>query len=528
MIVKELFYGEDARLKLMSGIEKIYKAVASTMGPSGRPVVIESERHVGGLTVTKDGVTVANSITVMDPTENLAIQMVQQAARNTATQAGDGTTTSVVLTHSIIESSKKYLTEKNNVTEVCRGINDIAKQIDKKLVSMSKPVTGKTLFDVAKISTNNDQELGKLIADTYSKASYVTVENSLDWNTYADVANGIKVSRGMSNRLFINDHKKQQCVLTDALVLMTDYEITTMAQLEPVLRYVVENNKALLIIGQLNVNTMGTILRNATEGRLKVCNIIPPDMGIRKDELMEDLAISLGGKYISARHGDNLQTINESVLGHASRIEIGIDGTVITPGNKHDEEKVSLHLADLKTLHDDNKNPEQREFITQRIANISGSIGIIYVGANSDIEQKEKRDRVDDAVLAVRAAIEEGILPGAGQTLVDAFKYVLQPGVKGKDGIDYQTAYEIMSEAILSPYRQILENGGKDVAKITDTIIEKATNGFGYDSKNEKFGMLMKMGVIDPTKVTRSALKNSVSVATTIVMADAVITNVRA
>lgn len=529
MIVKELYYGDDARGRLKSGIEKITKAVASTMGPSGRPIVIESENHVGGLTVTKDGVTVANSINLMDPTENLAVQMVRQSAQNTATQAGDGTTTSIVLSNAIINAAEQYIEQDNNVTDVCRHINDIAKTVDKRLSKMSRKLSGKRLYDVAKISANNDSELGKLIADTYSKASYVTAENSMDWNTYAEVAEGIKVSRGMSNRLFINDHRKQQCVLTDAYVLLTDYEITSLNHIEPVLRFVIERNKALLIIGQLNVQTMGTILRNSVEGKLKVCNIIPPDMGVRKDELMEDLAIALGGKFISGRHGDNLQTITEESLGHAARVEVSIDGTVITPGNRSSQEEVDAHIMSLKALRDENKNTAQREFISERIANISGSIGIIYVGANSDIEQKEKKDRVDDAVLAVRAALEEGVLPGAGQTLVDVFKYVPQPDVVGK-GKDYEVAYKIMERALCVPFEQILLNGGKDPKVVVEKILDEGNgrDGFGFDSKNERYGMLLNMGVIDPTKVTRSALKNSVSVATTIVMADAAITNVRA
>ncbi len=311
--------------------------------------------------------------------------------------------------------------------------------------------------------------------------------------------------------------------------MMTDYEITSLNQIEQVLRFVIENNKSLLIIGQLNVQTMGTILRNVVDGKLKVCNIIPPDMGVRKDELMEDLSIALGGKFISGRHGDNLQTIGENDLGHAARIEVSMDGTVITPGKRSTQSDVDAHISSLKVLRDENKNNAQREFISERIANISGSIGIIYVGANSDIEQKEKKDRVDDAVLAVRAALEEGVLPGAGQSLVDVFKYVPQPDVVGK-GKDYETAYKIMEESLCVPFRQILLNGGKNPEDVISTILEdgEGRDGFGFDSKNERYGMLLKMGVIDPTKVTRSALKNSVSVATTIVMADAAITNVRA
>jgi chaperonin GroEL len=451
--------------------------------------------------------------------------MVRQAAQNTATQAGDGTTTSVVLTEAIIDAADEYMKAGANVTDVCRSIVDISKQIDKQLVKKAKKLDSKTLRDVARISSNNDQEIGDLIADTYAEASFVTAENSMDWSTYTEVSKGVKISRGYSNRAFINDHRTQQCVLTDAYVLITDYEITSLQHMENILRFVIEQNRSLLIIGQLNVQTMGTILTNVLAGKIKVCNIIPPDMGIRKDDLMEDLAVVLGGKYVSGRNGDNLQVLEPAHLGKAARIVVSADGTVITPTEHFSE--VDTHIANLKSLIETTKNSAERDFINHRIANISGSIGVIYVGGNSDIEQKEKKDRVDDAVLAVRAALEEGILPGAGQTLIDAFKYVKQPDAIKEYSESYAIAYEVMQQAITIPFVQILLNAGKDPVKVATEIELKAKDGYGYDSKNDKYGDLIKMGVIDPAKVTRSALKNSVSVATTIIMSDASITNIR-
>lgn len=529
MIVKELYFDDEGRKKLRSGIEKLAKAVKSTMGPYGRPVVMESENHIGGMTVTRDGVTVANNINLMDPTENIAVQMVKQAAQDTATQAGDGTTTSIVLTEALLNAASDHTDERNNMTAVSRYMQEIASVIDKRLVKMSKKVSGKTLESVARISANNDSTIGKLIADTYKKASYVTVENSADWKTYSDVADGVKVSRGFSNRGFINDERKQECVLENAYVLISDHEITSIDHIKNILEPIIQRNASLLIIGQLNVQVMGTLILNARHQKLKVCNIVPPSMGIRKDDLMEDLAIALGGRFASTRSGDAVQAIQFSDLGFASKINVSADKTIFIPGPNQDKEAVNKRIDELTQARNENKNQQEREFLSERIANISGSIGVIHVGANSDIEQKELKDRVDDAVLAVRAALEEGVLPGAGQTLVDVFKYVPQPGVTYNfDNIDYESAYKIVEQATVEPFKRILENGGlnyKEIGMNIESACEK--DGYGYDAKNNVYGNLYKLGVIDPTKVTRSALKNAISVSTTLIMSDVIITNVR-
>jgi len=529
MIVKELYFDDEGRKKLRSGIEKLAKAVKSTMGPYGRPVVMESENHIGGLTVTRDGVTVANNINLIDPVENIAVQMVKQAAQDTATQAGDGTTTSIVLTEALLNAASDHTSEKNNMTAVSRYMQEIAATIDKNLVRMSKKVSGKTLESVARISANNDSAIGKLIADTYRQASYVTVENSNNWKTYSDVAAGVKVARGFSNRGFINDERKQECVLEKVKVLISDHEITSVNHIAKILEPIIKNNEALLIIGQLNVQTMGTLLLNARERRLKVCNIIPPSMGIRKDDLMEDLAIALGGKYMSSRSGDAVQSISYEDLGYAEKVTVSADKTIFIPGDTQDKDALKKRIEELTQLREEDKSQQEKEFVSERIANISGSIGVIHVGANSDIEQKELKDRVDDAVLAVRAALEEGVLPGAGQTLVDVFKYVPQPGVTYNfEDIDYESAYKIMEQATVEPFKRILENGGlnyKEIGMNIESACEK--DGYGYDAKNDTYGNLYKLGVIDPTKVTRSALKNAVSVSTTLIMSDVIITNVR-
>lgn len=526
MIVKKLHFDEEGRQKLKTGITTISSAVKSTLGPRGRTVLMESENHTGGITITKDGVTVARGINLMDPVENLAVQLMRQAADRTATIAGDGTSTSVVLTEAIINAADEFTDEKSNMIEVTRHINSIASELDNRLVKMSRKVSGKMLQDVAKISSNNDPVIGKLIADTYNEASYVTVENAQDHNTRAEVAAGIKINRGFSHRIFINDFKKNACVLENPLVLITDHEISNLRQIESVLTVAIKSQRPLFIIGQLTPNTMATIAKNIAAGNMKVCNIIPPSFGLQKDELMSDLAVALGGVYLSGTTGDNILDIQESQLGSALKIVVNADSTVIIPSESQDKEAVDARIGEIKSMLENNLTPKEKEFIHERIANISGSIGVIYVGANSDIEQKELRDRVDDAVLAVRAAIEEGILPGAGQTLIDAFKYIKQPVVIGEDR-DYESAYNIMNKALLEPFCQILRNAGMDWNVISLNIDSDKTNGYGFDVKNERYGDLIKLGVIDPTKVTRAALSNAVSVATTIMSTNAIITNVR-
>lgn len=516
MIVKEIHFGDEGQKKLKSGIKKIAGAVKSTLGARGRTVLIESEHHVGGITVTKDGVTVAKSINLYDPTENLAVMMMRQAADKTATIAGDGTTTSIVLAEAIIDASDKYLKENDNVTEVIRGINDITKRVISKLDKMSKKVNGKRLYDVAAISANNDNDLGKMIGDAFSEVSLVTVENSMNSETRVEIINGMRIERGYTSQYFVNDQKKQECVLENPYVLICDHEINNISNLEKILAPIVSQGKSLLIIGTLGPNALQTLNVNVYQGKIKACNIIPPSFGYRQKDLLKDLAVALGGTYFSDDTGDDLSIATLSDLGKASKVIVKKDMTVFMH-HADFKQDIDNHLEELKSMMDQTDDHVDREFIRERIANISGGIGVIYVGAQSDIEQKEKRDRIDDAVYAVMAALEEGILPGGGIALLEcASEYAFS---------DDDVASQIMSEALVAPFRQILVNAGKNPHDIEMGIFEK---GHGYDVKAEKFGDMMKMGIIDPTKVTKNALLNAVSVATTIMSTNAIITNIRA
>lgn len=513
MIVKEIHFGDNGQKKLKKGIKKIAGAVKSTLGARGRTVLIESEQHIGGLTVTKDGVTVAKSINLYDPTENLAVMMMRQAAERTATVAGDGTTTSIVLAEAIIDASDKYLSETDNVTEVIREINQISGQIVQKLDKKSKKLSGKKLIDVATISANNDKEVGKMIADAFSEVDMVTVENSMTTSTYVEIIKGMKIDRGYSSRLFINDHKKQECVLDNPYILITDHEINNIQNLERILIPIVTQQKSLLIIGELGQNALNTLNANVAAGKIKACAIMPPSFGYRKKDLLEDLAVALGGVYYSEDTGDDLSLIDLDHLGRASKVIVS-KGMTVFMHNASREEAITERVNELKEMRDDATSDEEKNFLNERIANLSGGVGVIYVGALSDIEQKEKKDRIDDAVCAVQAALEDGILPGGGVALLDCAMSVCA----------YNTvADNIMREALQAPFKQIVTNAGKNC----DEILFNRQDGMGYDVKGEQYGDMMKLGIIDPTKVTKNALLNAVSVATTIMSTNAIITNVR-
>ena len=512
MIVKEIHFGNNGQKKLKKGIKKIAGAVKSTLGARGRTVLIESEQHIGGLTVTKDGVTVAKSINLYDPTENLAVMMMRQAAERTATVAGDGTTTSIVLAEAIIDAADKYLSETDNVTEVIREINQITGQVVQQLDKKSKKLTGKKLADVATISANNDKEVGKMIADAFSEVDMVTVENSMTTSTYVEIIKGMKIDRGYTSKYFVNDHKKQECVLDNPYILISDHEINNIHNLERILVPIITQKKSLLIIGELGQQAINTLNANVATGSLKVCAIMPPSFGYRKKDLLEDLSVALGGVYYSEDTGDDLSLISIENLGKASKVIVS-KGMTVFMHNASREDDINNRVEELKEMRDEATSDEDKNFLNERIANLSGGVGVIYVGALSDIEQKEKKDRIDDAVCAVQAALVDGILPGGGVALLDTSL-----------SVDYSsTALAIMCDALEAPFRQIVTNSGKNC----DEILANRPHGYGYDVKGEQYGDMMKLGIIDPTKVTKNALLNAVSVATTIMSTNAIITNVR-
>ena len=521
MIVKQVSFDSEARQDLIDGINTIADAVKSTLGARGQTVLIESENHTKGITITKDGVTVAKSINLLHPTQNLAVSMMKEAADNTAIAAGDGTTTAIVITQAIVLEAQKRLKPHMNITDIIRAIQASSEYVVKELEKKSKKVNGKRLLDVATISSNNDKELGEIIAEAYKQVGddgVVTVENAPGAYTYSEVINGMKIDRGYTSKYFVTDQKKGECVLDNPFVLVTDQEINNLTNIEEVLRPIIESNRPLLIIGTLTPRALNTLNLNVVKGNIKACNIIPPQFGWKSHELMEDIAVATGATYFSEETGDNLEVIQFADLGRAKKAIISNEGTVLIKSDEHNL-YVENRIAELWEEFNEKSDSDQKEFLKERIAIMSGGVGVIHVGAKSDIEQKEKRDRVDDAVCATRAALEEGILPGGGIALLEISADLENRG----ESESQRVANAILAEAIRSPFKQILSNAGINPSDIEPNL----DPGVGYDVKHERYGNMMKLGIIDPLKVTKNALENAVSVSTTILSTNAIITNIR-
>ena len=526
---KDLVFDQEGRTKLLSGIEKIAKAVKSTLGPMGQTVLVESPEHTHSVTVTKDGVTVAKAVDLLDPVENLAVRIMKDAAKNTASTAGDGTTTAIVLAEAIASQGLNDTTDGENIfdnsdkVEVIRHINKYTDDVIARLTKMSKKLTKSKMRDVATISANNDREIGDLITNAYTEVGVdgiVTVEKSMNEDTYAEVTHGIKIDRGYSSNLFVNNQKKDECVMENVYVLMTDHNIDNILQIEGILKPIVENRSALLIIGNCSQGVINTLAANVVKNGLKFCSVIPPQFGYKSHELMSDMAVALGGRYFQEGMGDDLSLINIGDLGKASKVIVGDSSTVIIRDQEKDE-VVMGRVKELEVQYNNTSDVNYKKFLKERIACLNGGIGVIYVGGHSDVEQKEKFDRIDDAVCAVRSAQEEGILPGGGVALYDCAESlrVIWDTKSGAEAI----ALEILSEALEAPLRQILTNAGKDA----NEIVCKVSGDKGYNVKTDEYGDMYKMGVIDPLKVTKNALKNAVSVATTIMSTNAIVTMAR-
>jgi chaperonin GroEL len=525
---KELFFEESGRKKLINGISKMSRAVKSTLGPSGNTVLIESPTHTHGITVTKDGVTVAKSIDLIDPVENLAVRMMKEAADKTATAAGDGTTTAIVLTEALVLGGMKYITDTMNRTAVLRHLVDISGKVVDKLRRKSKKLSGSMLIDVASLSANNDREIGQIISEVYKdvgKTGIVTVEKSQTSDTYAETTMGLKFDRGYLSPLFINDQKKDECVFEDTMILVADMEIANILQLENVLKPIITEGKKLLIISPCSTNVVNTLAANVMKGNLKVCAVPPPNFGYKQHEVMQDIALSVGATYFSEKTGDDLSHINYSNLGHAAKVIVGKNSTVILKSDvKSDKDAITERVTQLWEAHAQAKRKADKDFILERIASLTGGIGVIFVGGQTDLEQKELYDRVDDAVCAVRSALEEGVLPGAGKALAEVSAEVPQIWKNGMPPDEWIAAAYILQEAMLAPMMQIVSNAG---LKVSDVYKGEVENGVGYNVKTGEMGNLIGMGVIDPLKVTRCALQNAVSVATTILSTNAIVTLAR-
>jgi chaperonin GroEL len=519
---KHLLFNEEGRDKLYSGIKKLSSAVKSTLGPSGQTVLIESPQHTHGITVTKDGVTVAKAVSLIDPTENLAVRMMREAADRTATQAGDGTTTAIVLTEALVMGGAELIVDGVNKTQVLRDLVGKTKTIVKNLKSDSRKVTKKALMDVATISANNDPHIGGIIANVYKELGsngVVTVDKSQTSETYYEATKGLKIDRGYESPLFVNNQKNDECILEDVYILVSDAPIDNILNIENVLRPVIKDGKRLLIIAPTSANVVNTLAANVMKSDLKLCTIGPPSFGYRQHELMQDISVSVGATYFSEKTGDDLSLMTVDDLGHAARVIVGRESTVVIKDADTSSDAIDERVSQLKDSLKIQSKKADKDFILSRIASLTGGVGVIYAGGNTDLEQKELYDRIDDAVCAVRSALEEGILPGGGIALYKESLYL--------ESDNSSVADKILLRALQAPLVQIYSNAGIELSEdIKQNLFFKSHNE-GMNVKTGDWGNMYEMGIIDPLKVTRTALENAVSVAVTILSTNAIITMAR-
>ena len=508
LIVKNLNFGKDAQNQVFKGIDKLTQAVSSTLGASGKCVLLEDDK--GNPMITKDGVTVANSIVLLDPVENMGATLLKEAARKTVNEAGDGTTTATVLAHAIIDLAKSVNVNSRQLKE---NINKAVKKVLKYLEDISIPVKGDMIDQIASISTNNDPELGKIIGDAFravGQTGVVMMEHSSMPETDVELVDGVQYDKGLTNPHFITNKEKKTAELEKPAVLIIESPVENIRQIQSVLEHVIKKNIPLLIIADVEAPVMSTLAMNKTKGNIKVNIVNAPTYGVNKRETLDDLALLTGATVINEDLGDDMDLIQPEFLGSCLKSITDEKDTIIQVGDPSDEillliDKVKEDLASLPS-------PAHVIRLEKRLARLSAKIAIVKVGANSDIELKEKSDRIEDAICATKAAIKEGIVPGGGIALLNASQ-----NIKTKNKAEL-----VLLNAITYPFKVILDNAGIDY---TDNLIEK--QGEGLNVITGKTVNMIKAGIIDPLLVTKSALVNAASVATTILSTDCVINNLR-
>jgi chaperonin GroEL len=511
MAAKELLFSTDARGKLKKGIDQLADAVAITLGPKGRNVVID--KKFGSPTVTKDGVTVAKEIELSDPVENLGAQMVKEVATKTSDLAGDGTTTATVLAQAIFREGLKNVTAGANPMELKRGIDRAVETVVEQLRSISVPSAGKKeIAQVGTISANNDKEIGNLIAEAMGKVGkdgVITVEEAKGLETTLETVDGTQFDRGYLSPYFVTDPEKMEAVLEDPYILIHDKKISSMKELLPVLEQVAQTGKPLLIIAEdAEGEALATLVVNKLRGTLKVVAVKAPGFGDRRKEMLRDIAVLTGGQVISEELGLKLENATLEDLGRAKRVVIDKDNTTIIDG-KGKPEDVQGRIAELRSAIEKSTSDYDREKLQERLAKLSGGVAIINVGAATETEMKEKKARVEDALHATRAAVEEGIVPGGGVALLRAQSALDR--IKGTE--DEKTGVEIVRRALEEPIRLIAQNAGAEGSIVVGRVKESKDKNFGYNAASDTYEDLVKAGVIDPTKVTRTALQNAASIA---------------
>jgi chaperonin GroEL len=511
MSAKELLFSIDARARLKTGIDTLAEAVKITLGPRGRNVVID--KKFGSPTITKDGVTVAKEIELSDPIENMGAQMVKEVATKTSDLAGDGTTTATVLAQAIFREGLKNVTAGANPMELKRGIEKAVEAVVENLKELSVPSAGKKeIAQVGTISANNDKEIGNLIAEAMEKVGkdgVITVEEAKGIETTLETVDGTQFDRGYLSPYFVTDPEKMQTVLEDAYLLIHDKKISSMKELLPVLEKTVQSGKPLLIIAEdIEGEALATLVVNKLRGTLKVAAVKAPGFGDRRKELLRDIAVLTSGQVISEEVGFKLENVSLNDLGRAKRIVVDKDDTTIIDGRGKPDD-IKGRINEIRVAIEKTTSDYDREKLQERLAKLSGGVAIINVGAATETELKEKKARVEDALHATRAAVEEGIIPGGGIALLRA--QAVLDRIRGTD--DEKTGVAIVRRALEEPIRIIAQNAGAEASIVVAKVRASKERNFGYNAATDTYEDLVKAGVIDPTKVTRTALQNAASIA---------------
>ncbi|MFY2999027.1 chaperonin GroEL [Achromobacter xylosoxidans] len=521
MSAKDVKFHDNARARVVKGVNILADAVKVTLGPKGRNVLLE--RSFGAPTITKDGVSVAKEIELKDKFENMGAQIVKQVASKTADVAGDGTTTATVLAQAIVQEGMKYVASGMNPMDLKRGIDQAVSAVVEALRKLSKPIsTSKETAQVAALSANADEAIGKIIADAMDKVGregVITVEDGKSLDNELDIVEGMQFDRGYLSPYFITDPEKQVAQLDDPLVLLYDKKISNVRELLPVLESAAKAGKPLLIVAEdVEGEALATLVVNAMRGVLKVTAVKAPGFGDRRKAMLEDIAILTGATVISEETGKQLEKATLQDLGSAKRIEVRKEDTIIIDGAGK-QEAIDARVKTLRKQIEDATSDYDREKLQERVAKLAGGVAVIKVGAATEVEMKEKKDRVDDALHATRAAVEEGIVPGGGVALLRA-RAAIQD-LKGANA-DQDAGIRIVRRALEAPLRAIVANAGEEpsvvVAKVAD-----AKGNHGYNAATGEYGDLVEIGVVDPTKVTRTALQNAASIAGLILTTDATV-----
>ena len=525
-MAKQIVFNNDAREQLRKGVDELANAVKVTLGPKGRNVVID--KKFGAPQVTKDGVTVAKEIELEDGIQNMGAQMVKEVASKTNDQAGDGTTTATVLAQAIVNTGLKNVTAGANPMDLKRGIDKAVAEIVKSIKEQAQEVGGdiQKIRQVATISANNDSAIGDIIAEAMEKVTkdgVITIEDAKGIDTTVKVVEGMQFDRGYISPYFVTDTEKMECAYDNPYILIYDKKISTMKDLLPVLEKVVNTGRPLLIIAEdVESEALATLVVNRLRGSLKIAAVKAPGFGDRRKEMLEDIAILTGGTVISEEKGYKLEDADLSMLGQSEKISIDKDNTTIVSG-KGNSDAIKARVGQIKAQIEKTTSDYDREKLQERLAKLAGGVAVIYVGAASEVEMKEKKDRFDDALHATRAAVEEGIIPGGGTALIRAAQKL--EGVKPENE-DEKLGIEIIRRAVEEPLRMIVENAGLEGSVVVNEV-KNGKGDYGYNARAEKYENLFQSGVIDPAKVTRVALENAASIAGMLLTTECVLCDIK-